>query len=71
MTHRRYQKNRDKTAMELGWTHRHKRKSKDPYLKLAPHQTFYEGKPGATFIDMQQSFRYIEFTKVVELDVEE
>lgn len=67
MAKSKYLSKKDQTALIQGWTHRMKRKSREPYLKLYKHQTMYEGKPGATFIDMQQSFRYIEWDRVIEL----
>jgi hypothetical protein len=57
----------DRWAKQDGWTHRRKRKSRDPYLKSGGDQTLYEGMLGAVFIDMDQKFRYIEFDEVVEL----
>jgi hypothetical protein len=57
----------DEIARTQGWTHRLKRKSRDPYLKVRDGQTMYEGIPGGIFIDMDQKFRYIEFDEVIEL----
>jgi hypothetical protein len=36
-------------------------------LKLYDGQTMYEGKTGASFVDMDQKFRWINFDQVVEL----
>ena len=39
----------------------------NPYLKIYPHQTMYEGKEGATFTDEEQKFRYLVWNDVEEL----
>jgi hypothetical protein len=51
-----------------GWTHRQKRKSSEPYLKLRHiARVGKEDQAGAIFIDQQQKFRYVAWTEVVEL----
>lgn len=51
----------------MGWTHRRKNKSRDPYVKIRDGQTMYEGKEGATFIDQEQAFRWLAFEELIEL----
>ena len=60
-------------AKEMGWTHRQKRKSRDAYLKIQSGPT--EPKPkngkrgprGATYVDMDQKFRWLADKDVIEL----
>ena len=47
----------------MGWTHRNKRKNREPYLKFYKE----EDKAGATFVDMQQAFHYVSWEDVLEL----
>ena len=54
----------DREAMERGWTHRRKRKSRDPYLKLDVGRPLNEG---AIYTDMDKKFRWIADEEVVEL----
>ena len=56
----------DSMAKMNGWTHRIKRKSREPYVKLAGDmQQFETG--GITVIDMDQKFRWIPEEELVEL----
>ena len=57
----------DRIMKVAGWTHRLKRKSRDPYVKLRDGQTMFEGKEDAEFIDTDQKFRTIRFEDLVEL----
>ena len=53
---------------ELGWTHRRKKKSREPYLKLqADVRVGKAAYVGGIFIDEQQSFRFVPWAEVVEL----
>ena len=45
-----------------GWTHRLKRKSRDPWLKV-----MNEDEHGATFVDMDKKFRWVKWSEVSEL----
>ena len=61
----------DGVARSQGWTHRVKGKSRDPYIKLTDRSARItldtHELVGATFIDMDQKFRFIRFEDVVEL----
>lgn len=61
----------DEVARNQGWTHRIKGKSRDPYVKLTDRSSRIAlATPeltGATFIDMDQKFRFIRFAGLVEL----
>ncbi len=52
---------------EAGWSHRMKRKSKDPYLKLWSDPDALVHDMGATFTDMDKKFQYLAWDEVVEL----
>lgn len=47
---------------QSGWTHRRKRKSRDPYLKL-----YSKSDEGATFVDQEGKFRYLTWEDVIAL----
>lgn len=49
-----------------GWTHRRKGKRNDPYLKIKV-QARIGSDEGAIFVDMDQKFRYVPWTEVIEL----
>lgn len=58
----------DEQAKTMGWTHRKKGKKNDPYLKIHCHSCEKTtNKKGTTFVDMDQKFRWIAFSEVVEL----
>jgi len=58
----------DEIALMNGWTHRAKRKSRDPYLKLNDALLDHNReRDGALFTDMDQKFRFIYWKEVTEL----
>lgn len=51
-----------------GWSHRQKRKSRDPYLKMYSKNFERTGRGnGATFIDMEKKFKWLSEEDVIEL----
>lgn len=55
----------------MGWTHRRKNRSRDPYLKRSIFAGKEEGTVnlgGATFIDQDQKFVWLKWDEVTELD---
>lgn len=50
----------------MGWTHRKKNKSRDPYLKVAPGDD-QKGTAGACFIDQDQKFKWYPYDEVVQI----
>ncbi len=55
----------DKQAKEAGWTHRKKNKKIDPYLKLQDPLDTHD--IGATFVDQDQKYRWLNWDQVVDL----
>ena len=52
----------------MGFTHRRKRKSSEPYLKFRyAARVGSKDATGVIFIDQDQKFRYVAWTEVVEL----
>jgi len=55
-------------AKEMGWTHRVKGKSREPYLKRqAMHTKTERGERGHTYVDQQQKFHWYYDEDVIEL----
>lgn len=48
-----------------GWTHRRKRKSRNPYLRF-DYEALAE-RPGAVFRDEDWKYIYIPYSEVIEL----
>ena len=64
----KYLKAKDQKHKEMGWTHRVKGASREPYLKLQQmHTEKKKGQQGETFVDMDQKFRWYYDEDVVEL----
>ena len=55
-------------AKEMGWTHRIKGASREPYLKLQKmHVHSKQGEEGRTYVNMQQQFKWYYDEDVIEL----